>query len=636
MSVPLLPAAKATTGEVTFSDGRTDAGQSSSWLRCTTTCPSTSSSSSREEVVQLGPTGPADVEDLLDLSGALVSGLPRGEGFELDFVIDAGGDTAQVPIPGTVRQTLEQRREFCSGALLAHSFVSTELGELHLCRGSVVEIAKMGLKCLKEGCFVGEGGRRSLDPDLDGGKLGEDGGDPSSRITIEKTEGNLNLQLKGREGRVNRPGRQRERTLSATRRTKDCPRMEATVVTVCRANFARNECSSGLAAATAVKTIEEAWRRGDIGQGLKSRRGLWTMSWPKNAMECRGARPWEVFPTVAPRRAGGSLEGSLKAVRLPQFLEGDGDLLVLDLYWRQVGGCGCLERQVETGQGVPECRATGVLDSSDWHVAPFIGSDVLKFVRDPKRERSTKIYHVCLTSVKRVRNIQDGSRKVCEVLQTMPNTVACARHNLKFQHTPSSAKPSPSASLTFTWRIPGSGLCRAPIPGLRFVAVIDLPASLLRGFDNRGSSGSRPGAIVENSAFSASMVPRLWLWMARAKSARYYKQCQIRWHALATISSSNMMDRGVRLGHGCRLQMKKGARFSLLSGSSQETSTCSWVSKGIVKVCTTRPMGEERAAEAGLYTWGDKGRLCALVHAQLVRAQHADAAPGAIDKDLSV
>ncbi|OSX58045.1 hypothetical protein POSPLADRAFT_1155186, partial [Postia placenta MAD-698-R-SB12] len=216
--------------------------------------------------------------------------------------------------------------------------VSTELGELHLCRGSVVEIAKMGLKCLKEGCFVGEGGRRSLDPDLDGGKLGEDGGDPSSRITIEKTEGNLNLQLKGREGRVNRPGRQRERTLSATRRTKDCPRMEATVVTVCRANFARNECSSGLAAATAVKTIEEAWRRGDIGQGLKSRRGLWTMSWPKNAMECRGARPWEVFPTVAPRRAGGSLEGSLKAVRLPQFLEGDGDLLVLDLYWRQRTG----------------------------------------------------------------------------------------------------------------------------------------------------------------------------------------------------------------------------------------------------------------------------------------------------------
>ncbi|OSX65569.1 hypothetical protein POSPLADRAFT_1136396 [Postia placenta MAD-698-R-SB12] len=36
-----------------------------------------------------------------------------------------------------------------------------------------------------------------------------------------------------------------------------------------------------------------------------------------------------------------------------------------------------------------------------------------------------------------------------------------------------------------------------------------------------------------------------------------------------------------------------------------------------------------RAAEASLYTGKDKGRLCALVRAQLVRAQHADAAPGA-------
>ncbi|KAF9809343.1 hypothetical protein IEO21_07445 [Rhodonia placenta] len=39
-----------------------------------------------------------------------------------------------------------------------------------------------------------------------------------------------------------------------------------------------------------------------------------------------------------------------------------------------------------------------------------------------------------------------------------------------------------------------------------------------------------------------------------------------------------------------------------------------------------------RAAEAGLYTGEDKGRLCALVHAQLVRAQHADAAPGAVQR----
>ncbi|OSX56026.1 hypothetical protein POSPLADRAFT_1161403, partial [Postia placenta MAD-698-R-SB12] len=43
-----------------------------------------------------------------------------------------------------------------------------------------------------------------------------------------------------------------------------------------------------------------------------------------------------------------------------------------------------------------------------------------------------------------------------------------------------------------------------------------------------------------------------------------------------------------------------------------------------------------RTAEAGLYTWGDKGRLCALVRAQLVRAQHADAAPGAVDNDMSI
>ncbi|OSX64462.1 hypothetical protein POSPLADRAFT_1138242, partial [Postia placenta MAD-698-R-SB12] len=43
-----------------------------------------------------------------------------------------------------------------------------------------------------------------------------------------------------------------------------------------------------------------------------------------------------------------------------------------------------------------------------------------------------------------------------------------------------------------------------------------------------------------------------------------------------------------------------------------------------------------RAAEAGLYTGEIKGRLCALVRAQLVRAQHADAAPGAVDNDMSI
>ncbi|OSX57481.1 hypothetical protein POSPLADRAFT_1156597, partial [Postia placenta MAD-698-R-SB12] len=54
-----------------------------------------------------------------------------------------------------------------------------------------------------------------------------------------------------------------------------------------------------------------------------------------------------------------------------------------------------------------------------------------------------------------------------------------------------------------------------------------------------------------------------------------------------------------------------------------------------VRLVLTEAMGQEvktevpRAAEAGLYTWRDKGRLCALVRAQLVCAQHADAAPGA-------
>ncbi|KAF9809103.1 hypothetical protein IEO21_07572 [Rhodonia placenta] len=50
-------------------------------------------------------------------------------------------------------------------------------------------------------------------------------------------------------------------------------------------------------------------------------------------------------------------------------------------------------------------------------------------------------------------------------------------------------------------------------------------------------------------------------------------------------------------------------------------------------------MGQEvktevpRAAEASLYTGKDKGRQCALVRAQLVRAQHADAAPGANESE---
>ncbi|OSX65726.1 hypothetical protein POSPLADRAFT_1131345, partial [Postia placenta MAD-698-R-SB12] len=63
---------------------------------------------------------------------------------------------------------------------------------------------------------------------------------------------------------------------------------------------------------------------------------------------------------------------------------------------------------------------------------------------------------------------------------------------------------------------------------------------------------------------------------------------------------------------------------------------------GGVRLGLTEAMGQEvetevpRAAEAGLYTGVDKGRLCALVRAQLVCAQHADAAPGAVDNDASI
>ncbi|OSX55911.1 hypothetical protein POSPLADRAFT_1162250 [Postia placenta MAD-698-R-SB12] len=116
-----------------------------------------------------------------------------------------------------------------------------------------------------------------------------------------------------------------------------------------------------------------AWPRG--GDGGEGDGGSPGAGRSKNAVECHWARSWEAFLTAAPGRAGGSLEGSLEAVRLPQFLEGDGDLLALDLYWRQVGGCGHLERQVKMGQDVPKGWAAGVLDSSDWHVMPFVGSD---------------------------------------------------------------------------------------------------------------------------------------------------------------------------------------------------------------------------------------------------------------------
>ncbi|OSX58544.1 hypothetical protein POSPLADRAFT_1152997, partial [Postia placenta MAD-698-R-SB12] len=76
--------------------------------------------------------------------------------------------------------------------------------------------------------------------------------------------------IRGGEGASTSPCqvRRREKTLSATRGMEDCPRMKATVVTDRWANLARNECSGGLAAETAVKALEEARGRGYVRQGL--------------------------------------------------------------------------------------------------------------------------------------------------------------------------------------------------------------------------------------------------------------------------------------------------------------------------------------------------------------------------------
>ncbi|EED83402.1 predicted protein [Postia placenta Mad-698-R] len=62
-----------------------------------------------------------------------------------------------------------------------------------------------GRRCRPGRLLRQQRGHRSLDPDLDGGKLGEDGGSPSSCISIKKTEGNLDFQLEEREGRVDCP-----------------------------------------------------------------------------------------------------------------------------------------------------------------------------------------------------------------------------------------------------------------------------------------------------------------------------------------------------------------------------------------------------------------------------------------------
>ncbi|KAF9798053.1 hypothetical protein IEO21_10801 [Rhodonia placenta] len=250
--------------------------------------------------------GPADVELLLDLCGALVSVSPRGERLQLDFAVDAGGDATQVlvaklqvPIPGAVRRTLERCRELCS-----------ELSELYLCGGGVVEIAEAGFECCEESCFVGKRGRGSWDLDLDGSKLGEDRGGPGPSIAVKETKGDLDLQLNGGEGRVDRPRSGRRSfniSLSGSVAREDIiggggnggrPGAEAVVVAVRRADFEGSACASGLAVETAAR---------------------------------------------APRLLLHS--HSLQTLALMQGLQGDRDLLLLDLYWRQFEEGESWERQ---------------------------------------------------------------------------------------------------------------------------------------------------------------------------------------------------------------------------------------------------------------------------------------------------
>ncbi|EED77507.1 predicted protein [Postia placenta Mad-698-R] len=129
-------------------------------------CPAASSTSSWEEIVQLRPTGLADVEDLLDLGGTLVSVFPHGEGFKLNFAVDAGGNAAQVPIPGAVCQTLEQHGKLRSSAFFTNRLVCTEFGQLYLSHCFIIEVAKAGFGSHDKSCLICKGGHYSLNPEL--------------------------------------------------------------------------------------------------------------------------------------------------------------------------------------------------------------------------------------------------------------------------------------------------------------------------------------------------------------------------------------------------------------------------------------------------------------------------------------
>ncbi|EED84118.1 predicted protein [Postia placenta Mad-698-R] len=117
-------------------------------------------------------------------------------------------------------------------------------------------------------------------------------------------------------------------TLPVTRGTEDCPRVKTAVVTVCRVNFERSECSSSLAAVTAVEVTEEVRRRGDAA--------VVAFRWPNfERSECSSGLSAE-SAVKAPKevRRGGYAQA------LAQGLEGD--LLELDWTRRQFGEGGSL------------------------------------------------------------------------------------------------------------------------------------------------------------------------------------------------------------------------------------------------------------------------------------------------------
>ncbi|EED83931.1 predicted protein [Postia placenta Mad-698-R] len=92
-----------------------------------------------------------------------------------------------------------------------------------------------------------------------------------------------------------------------------------------------------------------------------------------------------------------------------------------------------------------------------------------------------------------------------------------------------------------------------------------------------------------------------------------------------------VMDKCRNLGSSDRGNTNKG-RWGRSTGSYRSDGEQGSNLRLGTKVETEVP----RAAEAGLYTGEDKGRLCTLVRAQLVCAQHADAALGAVDNNVSI